>query len=355
MFTFNKNDIIIIKKTTIDTIFNLEYRNMRICQTYNKIVDLEKEHCIIDDVSLFINYVLELETNLKSPIFENYIDDLTQIPYVKITFPYSAPFKKKSANIIINLPQVLSSLCHQEEIMNSKIQLLEKKIADDFVIPYCSPVCESEINELSPIDDILKEVNKKIVKFCKEQYYIENSDHFEFLHYKPEDKKNKLIVLCDKENKQIVKYGCIYYCSFENKKINIIRFIDYNLLKTIMEINAIEYDKFRIKIIVWHKPKTSYPNIQYELHKFYIEKLHYYKNNMAFSKNFIDTFYSNLPSGFIKCQQEYNGQGNSYTTTNTNEKLCTFAFQFNDVYTSVYLNHVSITPKYNTNIIEYLH
>jgi len=147
----------------------------------------------------------------------------------------------------------------------------------------------------------------------------------------------------------LVKYGCIYYCSFLNNKINIIRFIDYDLLKTIMERNQIGYNKYKITFINWYKNNNGH----FETHRFHIDQLHYYKNDIIYSRNFIDSLYSYINTNLYISQQYYYNNCSNTVTCNDTTKICSFAFKFDKNYTNVSFNHVNYYRYYQGGEIDY--
>jgi hypothetical protein len=325
MFSFNKYDILVVHKTENPLIFNLEYQDKKLCQKYRKEINLEDSK-YFDNTDTFVSYLTDLETKKDNPKFEYYINTETKIPYIQITFPFEIKYKKTS-NFIIELQQILTCEEINIDMLNQKLKMLEEKIINEFVIPYSSDICKTTLTDTSPIEKILEEVNEKAVKFCKENYYLDNADHFELLNY--DCKENKLIVLCDKENKKIVKYGCIYYCCIENEMIKIIRFIDYDVFNNWFVRNSkitkqkqiyneeknewIDNKQTTWKILQFCYNKFKINNVEMvcnyyigddvcsssTYHNLYFNKSHYYKNDIVYSNNMFDDMHIKFNELFI--------------------------------------------------------
>jgi hypothetical protein len=219
MFTFNKNDIIQIHKTEDEAVIGFEYRNMRTCESYCSTINLACGTYYIDTYDAFRDYLQTLEDAKKNPLFVPSISGVTGEKYINIIFPFTIPYKKSSSDIVIKLPADYSCGDSQIELLNKKIKLLEKKIADDFVIPFCSVVASTDLTSSSSDEEILKVINEKAIVFCREQYYIDNATSFKFANYDGvENDKTKLIMLFDDKDELLIKYGCNYVCHIEAGK-----------------------------------------------------------------------------------------------------------------------------------------
>jgi hypothetical protein len=230
MFSFNKYDIIKISKIN-DILINVEYTDMRTYEIYKNDINLEKDVSVIDDYDLLCKYMEKLETEKHKLIFKNFIDEFTGSDIIQLTIPFKNAFKKASSDIILELPKIISLYKHDpiNDLLLREIKLLKKNIADNFVIPFISDVCSTEITDDVTDDILLENINKYAVTFCKEQYYIDDSQIFKIVEWCP-TQPSKCIMLHDAFDKPVIKYGCNYLCFVENKIMKIMRIPTYELL-----------------------------------------------------------------------------------------------------------------------------
>ena len=241
MFTFNKYDIITISKIN-DTITNLQYTDMRTHEIYKNDINLEKDIIVIDDYDLFCKYIGKMEIEKRSPIFTRFIDEFSRNDIIQISIPFDNFYRKSSSNIILELPKPILSHKHDpvNDLLERKIILLEKHIADNFVIPFVSDITHSELLDDVTDDILLEEINKYAITFCKEQYYIDNAHSFKIVEWYSEN-SSKCIMLHDESDEPVVKYGCNYLCFIENKMIKIMRIPTYELLNSMVVTGKYHY------------------------------------------------------------------------------------------------------------------
>jgi hypothetical protein len=286
MFSFNKYDTLMVHKTDNDTIMNLEYRNLQTYQKYSTEVNL-KDNCYIDNIPSFIKYLEKLDDyDEELPIFEYYINPLTKISYVKITFSLSFCFNwlKKRPCIVIDLPQVYTETETNIDVMNDKIKMLERTIKDNekiitmltdtviekkkiletkiselYIIPYISEVCEYDIKLYDSLDNLL--IQEKAVRFCEESYFVNDAHHFDPLYYHDIE----IYILCDINGNKIVNFGCIFYCFIECNKLKIARLIDYEIVKASYTIVKVLCRNGKIVTIILTRFGSQGSMIEYDI------------------------------------------------------------------------------------------
>lgn len=326
MFTFNKYDIITISKIN-DTITNLQYTDMRTHEIYKNDINLEKDIIVIDDYDLFCKYMEKIEIEKKSPTFTRFIDEFSRNDIIQISIPFDNFYRKSSSNIILELPKPILSHKHDpvNDLLERKIILLEKHIADNFVIPFISDITHSELLDDVTDDILLEEINKYAVTFCKEQYYIDNAHCFKIVEWYSEN-SSKCIMLYDELNEPVVKYGCNYLCFIENKMIKIMRIPIYELLNS-MTITG----KYHYTASQQHTSQTYSANSNlYESNKYICTSSKIFKLSIHidinYTKELSKPYYQNIQSKsyyqkFVRTDKSYRSESESNYLGGTIENL----------------------------------
>lgn len=243
-FVFGEYSLSLIKYDAIasNVLFRCEITNT--CEIYEKKINLVDGKYIIDDCDLLIKYFDENKVYLG---FEKVFNEFKNIDELHITIPYNIPYRKVKMNMCIVLDKIIVSKDTTIDLLNRRILLLEKQLKeikdkeekeieqykkDSYVIPYESTVLSVRIDDDIFSREILTGVSNDAVKFCKDKYYLDNAYRFSITNYdnNSSNTNSKCIMLFDKEDKLVEKYGCNFLLCKENgnKDVKIIRFPKYD-------------------------------------------------------------------------------------------------------------------------------